>query len=1136
MGMSYEFFPEGADGRKVRVFSLSETFVDDYKDIKPAWGPTGYFTFKRTYARTKPDGTTEEWWETCRRVIEGTFNVQKIHCRKLGLPWNEPKAQKSAQEMYDRMFAFKWTPPGRGLWTMGTDIVYEKGSACLNNCAFVSTKDIDTDFAAPFTFLMDMSMLGVGVGGDCKGAGKVKIQQPRMRVEPYVVEDSREGWVELIRTVLNSFVGKGYYPKNIDWSQVRPEGTPIKGFGGVASGPQPMVELVNDLTELLMPKKEGETYRIGTSQIVDIFNMVGKCVVAGGVRRTAEIMFGDPDDMEFRSLKDPSELNRLCMEQANHEQGSVEWTALQDQIANHPLRTHRWASNNSIFGTVGMDYSKLTDAIAANGEPGIVWLDAMRGYGRMKDPRNDKDHRVMGSNPCFAGDSLIAVADGRGAVSIKQLVDEGNDVPVYSLTPEGKVEIKMGRNPRMTRESSQLVEITLDDGSTLRVTPDHKMLLLDGSRCHAKDLQAGDSLPRFSKFQQAIKHGGNEYWRVATNTKAPQAAGSRVYEHKLISQFNEPDVWASVYDEAKASGWHKGGLVVHHKDYNPLNNAPDNLQVMTFRDHTTLHGSVDNNGENNPMWGRSHTEATKRKIGKKTVERCSDPVFLAKLAASHKEAERQEASERLSERRKAEFQEYYKEQLEKTDLDTVWMEGRLHAVRNCEVCDDEFVTSWGKRGRSYCSIACANKSVESIAARKAGQKVAFADKQRQTLHLQVQAYKDLQESLGREPWKKEWEQACRETGTPFRIRYAGTTENPYALNSFGHLKEVAGDYNHRVKSVRFLSVEEPVYNLSVDVNHTLCVVTNNGDHRLDGIFAANCSEQSLESYELCCLVETFPAHHDSLEDYQRTLKMAYLYAKSVTLIPTHDQRTNAVMMRNRRIGCSQSGIIQAINKLGRREYLRWCDKGYNYIQSLDNTYSDWLCVPASKKTTSVKPSGTVSLLCGATPGIHYPHSEYYIRNIRLMKTSPLVQSCKDAGYPIEECAYQPGSLVVSFPVHEQHFSKAKNDVTIWEQFANAADLQRHWADNQVSITVTFKQAEAEDIATCLSVYEDQLKSISLLPLSEHGYVQAPYIEITKDEYEAMSSKITALNLNQAQHEADDKFCDGDTCTVDFGSN
>ena len=296
-----------------------------------------------------------------------------------------------------------------------------------------------------------------------------------------------------------------------------------------------------------------------------------------------------------------------------------------------------------------------------------------------------------------------------------------------------------------------------------------------------------------------------------------------------------------------------------------------------------------------------------------------------------------------------------------------------------------------------------------------------------------------------------------------------------------------------------------------------------------------CSEQSLESYELCCLVETFPAHHDDLDDYKRTLKMAYLYAKSVTLIPTHDQRTNAVMMRNRRIGCSQSGIIQAMNKLGRREYLRWCDDGYNYIQSLDGLYSEWLCVPQSRKTTSVKPSGTVSLLCGATPGIHYPHSEYYIRNIRLLNTSPLVPACKEAGYPMEPCAYQPNSLVVSIPVHEKFFSKSKDDVSIWEQFANAADLQRHWADNQVSITVTFRKNEADDIGTCLEVYEDQLKSVSLLPLTDHGYTQAPYIKITQEQYEEMAAQIRPLKLNVATHEVDDKFCDGDTCTIDFSS-
>jgi len=297
-----------------------------------------------------------------------------------------------------------------------------------------------------------------------------------------------------------------------------------------------------------------------------------------------------------------------------------------------------------------------------------------------------------------------------------------------------------------------------------------------------------------------------------------------------------------------------------------------------------------------------------------------------------------------------------------------------------------------------------------------------------------------------------------------------------------------------------------------------------------------CSEQSLESFELCCLVETFPAHHEDLEDYVRTLKFAYLYAKSVTLITTHDQRTNAVMMRNRRIGCSQSGIVQAIQKLGRREYLRWCDTGYEFIRELDRIYSDWLCIPRSVKMTSVKPSGTVSLLCGATPGIHYPHSQHYIRNIRVANTSPLVKAAKDAGYIVEPDTYADDTSVVSFPVREEHFSKGKRDASIWEQFANAADLQKHWADNQVSITVSFQNGEHKDIKTCLEVYETRLKSVSLLPLleSDHGYEQAPYIEITEKEFKKLSKSLKPINFATAVHEVTDKFCDGDKCEIKIG--
>lgn len=659
------FLSREYDGRKIRTFSLSDSFLEQFAGKQPKWGPLGHFTFKRTYARDLENGGTEEFWQTCRRVVEGVYTIQKQHCKTLLLPWDDRKAQKSAQEMFTRMWEFKFTPPGRGLWMMGTDLIYTKGSAALNNCAFVTTENIDIDFATPFCFLMDMSMLGVGVGGDTKGAGKVKIQRPRFTEERHTVEDSREGWFRLVSRVLNSFVGKGTYPKNIDYSEVRPRGTPIKGFGGIASGPEPLMKLIQNLTALL--SRETENTDITSSQIVDIFNYIGKCVVSGGVRRTAEIMFGSPLDNDFITLK-------------------------QDKKA---LMDRRWASNNSVFAQIGMDYKNISSSIAQNGEPGMIWLDNMRKYGRMQDPPNWKDRRVMGSNPC--------------------------------------------------------------------------------------------------------------------------------------------------------------------------------------------------------------------------------------------------------------------------------------------------------------------------------------------------------------------------------------------------------------------------------------------------------SEQSLEDHELCCLVETFPAHHDSFEDYKRTLKFAYLYAKTVTLVPTHNPRTNAVMMRNRRIGCSMSGIIQAINKLGRRNFLTWCDSGYNYIQDLDEIYSEWLCVPRSIKTTSVKPSGTVSLLCGATPGIHYPHSQFYIRNIRIQNTSPLLEACIDAGLTVEDDAYSDDTSVVSFPVKESYYVKSKFDVSVWEQFINASDLQRYWADNQVSITISFKESEKQDITSCLETFETQLKSVSLLPVEDenHGYEQAPYIKISEETYLEMVANTKPLNLSTATHEAEDKFCDGETCEINF---
>ena len=652
-------------------FKLSEKFIDKYKRKKPPFGFNGLgeLVYMRTYSRIKADGKNERWWETVQRVVEGTYSMQKHHIESHQLGWNPWQGQKSAQEMYERIFNMKFLPPGRGLWAMGTAITEEKKLyAALNNCAFVSTKTLKEDYAKPFCFLMDASMLGVGVGFDTKGAGEIIVKGVNRdrNEEIYMIPDTREGWVESLRLLLESyFLGTAHV--EFDYNQIRLEGEPIKGFGGVSSGPEPLKEVHEDIRNVL-ENNSGNPITITT--IVDIMNLIGKCVVAGNVRRTAEIVFGEPDNEEYLDLK------------------------------NYKVNPHRdqfgWTSNNSVFAELGMDYTDICKRINNNGEPGLAWLENMRHYSRMKNGGDNKDHRVAGGNPCL--------------------------------------------------------------------------------------------------------------------------------------------------------------------------------------------------------------------------------------------------------------------------------------------------------------------------------------------------------------------------------------------------------------------------------------------------------EQSLESYELCCLVETFPNNHDSLEDYQRTLKYAYLYAKTVTLGRTHWSDTNRVMLRNRRIGCSVSGVAQFITNCGLNELQNWLETGYDTIQEWDKQYSDWFAVPKSIKTTSVKPSGTVSLLAGATPGLHYPESRFYIRRVRLSNQSELIEPLKKAGYKLEPAfGSEDSTMVVEVPVDVGEGIRTAAELSIWEQFSLAAFMQRHWADNQVSCTATFNpETEADELPHVLNYFQYRLKGISLLPRHDYGaYKQMPYESINEQEYNKQVKKLSKLSFGVIKNEEAeiDKFCNNDSCEM-----
>jgi ribonucleoside-triphosphate reductase (thioredoxin) len=376
-------------GASVSFFSfrLSDDFVQGYRGKKAPFGYTdsagnsvGEITFLRTYSRKKEDGTKETWADVCERVINGMYSIQKDHCKSQRLPWNDSRAQASAKEAFDRLFNLKWTPPGRGLWVMGTPLVnVEKNSAALQNCAFVSTAEMTKQNPAkPFAFLMEASMLGVGVGFDDKGADKDFFIYEPTGEETYVVPDTREGWVESLSLIVNAYLRPDQKTPVFDYSQVRPAGTPIKTFGGTAAGHEPLERLHNYIHKLFKGRKGEKLSRV---DIADIGNLIGVCVVSGNVRRSAELLIGRLDDDTFLNLKNAERFP----ERNSYDPAAPGWG---------------WMSNNSIETTVGQNLDKIVEGIARNGEPGVVWMDTSRKYGRLADPVNNKDWRIAGYNPC----------------------------------------------------------------------------------------------------------------------------------------------------------------------------------------------------------------------------------------------------------------------------------------------------------------------------------------------------------------------------------------------------------------------------------------------------------------------------------------------------------------------------------------------------------------------------------------------------------------------------------------------------------------------------------------------------------------------------------------------------------------
>lgn len=294
-----------------------------------------------------------------------------------------------------------------------------------------------------------------------------------------------------------------------------------------------------------------------------------------------------------------------------------------------------------------------------------------------------------------------------------------------------------------------------------------------------------------------------------------------------------------------------------------------------------------------------------------------------------------------------------------------------------------------------------------------------------------------------------------------------------------------------------------------------------------------CAEQSLANYETCCLAEIFLPNIRSAEELLDAATLLYRVCKHSLNLPCHNKETESIVHKNQRMGIGITGYLQATE-----EQRSWLSDCYVQLRTFDKRYSADNGWPASIKLTTIKPSGTLSLLPGVTSGCHPAYAKHMVRRIRLSSNSSLVERIKESGYRVEfvrnfDGSEDRGTVVVEFPFAYPENTQLARDMRAVDQLEVVRRLQAEWSDNAVSCTVYYKKEELPEIKEYLSKhYNKNFKSLSFLLHSEHGFVQAPIEEITEEEYNRLVKKtkpITSL-AHQIDFQSDDECATG-VCPV-----
>lgn len=1089
-------------------------------------------TIFNKYARYIPElKRRESWEEICQRGID-------MHSQKF------PLLKDEIVTVYkDYVIPKKVLPSMRGSQFSGKPILIN--NARIFNCSYTAIDDWRAFSEGCFLLL---SGCGFGYSVQQHHIKKLpEIRQP-IKTKKYLIADSIIGWADAVKVLCKAYFFGERMPI-FDFSEIRPEGALLVTSGGRAPGPIPLKDMLHNIKNIFDRKKVGE--KLTSLECHDIMCFIAQSVLTAGIRRSAMIAGFNLNDEEMLTCK----------------YGAWWEKNPQRALANNSAIMLRHKITKDKFFDV---WKKIEES--KSGEPSVFFS-------------NDKDSFC---NPCLVGDTKVALADGRGILTIKELADIGDDVSVFCLNNKKQITIRYMRAPRVTGYQRPIFKITLDSGDIIRCTDNHKFLLKTGEYKETKNLQKNDSLFLLTKYKASIKDifyenkaKSQDYWWLTTGS------GQVKGEHRYIAEFFNNTILQT-------------GQVVHHKDYNAINNNPENLEIMSKESHDKIH--IQNMlGDKNPMrrakyeWSKEKWDSYKAKQSKNNIadKNSNYSGYTNDDLKNHALILTKKLGYRFSIK---DWVEYAKEKnlpqgfskwrkdhlggikglakwaalelkLEHIDLDPRIVKNykkylsqgydcfieneQVFYKKRCEICKTELITKKREISRHLnCHLNKGYSLLSNKTKKNIKKKSLISIKQSKEIKKQnqIKIYLELKSKIENIE-KKDWIEACKLNNISFRI---GPT-SPFLY--WKDLKEAASNYNHKVISVEFDGYED-VYNGTVDEFHNFFIggfesKTQNDKDKLQFVNNLQCGEISLTSIpgddgggEFCNLTEINASDIITQEEFNAR-------ARAATFIGTiQASYTDFHYLRNgwKEITEKNSLLGVGITGIANENFLK-----LNFTEASLETVKEnervakIIGINKAARITTVKPSGTTACVTGTSSGIHAWFAKYYIRRMRLGKEEPLYKYLKrNLPELVEDEFLRPKTMaVVSIPQRapEGAILRTESPINLLERVKK---IKHEWITpshrkgsnmHNVSTTISIKDNEWSEVGEWMWENRDIYNGISVLPYDSHTYKQAPFEEITKEQFEELLPLLKDLDLSKVKESQDDTdlqgevACSGNSCEI-----